>query len=147
MAVQLGCILPSHLLPGRCQASLIFHGLQSGLVWGTWHFPAPRAGFQWWRCLLQDVCVMLWHSPCPFSPSCLVLSPPWVFRTGLFTPDMAFETIVKKQVKKIKEPCLKCVDMVISELINTVRQCTKKVTRGSMELAPSHPLAGFGTAL
>ncbi|KAM9069495.1 dynamin-1 isoform 2-T2 [Sarcophilus harrisii] len=48
-------------------------------------------------------------------------------RTGLFTPDMAFETIVKKQVKKIREPCLKCVDMVISELINTVRQCTKKL--------------------
>uniref|UniRef100_A0A2K5UT36 Dynamin-1 n=1 Tax=Macaca fascicularis TaxID=9541 RepID=A0A2K5UT36_MACFA len=47
-------------------------------------------------------------------------------RTGLFTPDMAFETIVKKQVKKIREPCLKCVDMVISELISTVRQCTKK---------------------
>lgn len=42
---------------------------------------------------------------------------------------MAFETIVKKQVKKIREPCLKCVDMVISELISTVRQCTKKVTR------------------
>ncbi|KAG8141812.1 hypothetical protein E2320_006485 [Naja naja] len=50
-------------------------------------------------------------------------------RTGLFTPDMAFETIVKKQVKKIKEPCLKCVDMVISELINTVRQCTKKLSQ------------------
>uniref|UniRef100_A0A8C9JTR1 dynamin GTPase n=1 Tax=Panthera tigris altaica TaxID=74533 RepID=A0A8C9JTR1_PANTA len=50
-------------------------------------------------------------------------------RTGLFTPDMAFETIVKKQVKKIREPCLKCVDMVISELISTVRQCTKKITR------------------
>ncbi|XP_060540065.1 dynamin-1 [Pantherophis guttatus] len=50
-------------------------------------------------------------------------------RTGLFTPDMAFETIVKKQVKKIKEPCLKCVDMVISELINTVRQCTKKLVQ------------------
>uniref|UniRef100_A0A8C0KZ93 Dynamin-1 n=1 Tax=Canis lupus dingo TaxID=286419 RepID=A0A8C0KZ93_CANLU len=48
-------------------------------------------------------------------------------RTGLFTPDMAFETIVKKQVKKIREPCLKCVDMVISELISTVRQCTKKL--------------------
>uniref|UniRef100_A0A2K5YNT8 dynamin GTPase n=1 Tax=Mandrillus leucophaeus TaxID=9568 RepID=A0A2K5YNT8_MANLE len=47
-------------------------------------------------------------------------------QTGLFTPDMAFETIVKKQVKKIREPCLKCVDMVISELISTVRQCTKK---------------------
>ncbi|XP_075691240.1 dynamin-1 isoform X2 [Rhinoderma darwinii] len=50
-------------------------------------------------------------------------------RTGLFTPDMAFETIVKKQVKKTKEPCLKCVDMVISELISTVRQCTKKLSQ------------------
>ncbi|ELK07236.1 Dynamin-1 [Pteropus alecto] len=54
------------------------------------------------------------------------LLPLRAFRTGLFTPDMAFETIVKKQVKKIREPCLKCVDMVISELISTVRQCTKK---------------------
>ncbi|XP_075062891.1 dynamin-2 isoform X2 [Mixophyes fleayi] len=48
-------------------------------------------------------------------------------RTGLFTPDMAFEAIVKKQVVKLKEPCLKCVDLVIQELINTVRQCTHKL--------------------
>ncbi|NXO07455.1 DYN2 protein, partial [Oriolus oriolus] len=48
-------------------------------------------------------------------------------RTGLFTPDLAFEAIVKKQVVKLKEPCLKCVDLVIQELINTVRQCTSKV--------------------
>ena len=40
---------------------------------------------------------------------------------------MAFEAIVKKQVVKLKEPCLKCVDLVIQELINTVRQCTSKV--------------------
>ncbi|KAG8010736.1 Dynamin-1 [Nibea albiflora] len=55
----------------------------------------------------------------PFSPS----------QTGLFTPDMAFETIVKRQIGKIKEPCTKCVDMVISELVNTVRQCTKKLAQ------------------
>lgn len=42
---------------------------------------------------------------------------------------MAFEAIVKKQVVKLKEPCIKCVDMVIQELINTVRQCSNKVTR------------------
>ncbi|NWX12767.1 DYN2 protein, partial [Aegotheles bennettii] len=48
--------------------------------------------------------------------------------TGLFTPDLAFEAIVKKQVVKLKEPCLKCVDLVIQELINTVRQCTSKVS-------------------
>uniref|UniRef100_A0A3Q2UH28 Interferon-induced GTP-binding protein Mx n=1 Tax=Fundulus heteroclitus TaxID=8078 RepID=A0A3Q2UH28_FUNHE len=48
-------------------------------------------------------------------------------RTGLFTPDMAFEAIVKKQIVKLKEPCVKCVDMVIQELINTVRQCSNKL--------------------
>ncbi|XP_053320809.1 dynamin-2 isoform X7 [Spea bombifrons] len=48
-------------------------------------------------------------------------------RTGLFTPDMAFEAIVKKQVVKLKEPCIKCVDLVIQELINTIRQCTSKL--------------------
>lgn len=50
------------------------------------------------------------------------------FRTGLFTPDLAFEAIVKKQIIKLKEPCLKCIDLVIQELINTVRQCTNKVS-------------------
>ncbi|XP_064416969.1 dynamin-2 isoform X1 [Latimeria chalumnae] len=49
-------------------------------------------------------------------------------RTGLFTPDLAFEAIVKKQVVKLKEPCLKCIDLVIQELINTVRQCTDKLS-------------------
>ncbi|KAK7939183.1 hypothetical protein WMY93_002509 [Mugilogobius chulae] len=48
-------------------------------------------------------------------------------RTGLFTPDLAFEAIVKKQIIKLKTPCVKCVDMVIQELINTVRQCTNKL--------------------
>ncbi|XP_046904517.1 dynamin-1 [Hypomesus transpacificus] len=53
-------------------------------------------------------------------------------RTGLFTPDMAFETIVKRQIARIKEPCQKCVDMVISELVNTVRQCTQKLAQYPM---------------
>ncbi|ERE75846.1 dynamin-2 [Cricetulus griseus] len=57
-----------------------------------------------------------------------------LFRTGLFTPDLAFEAIVKKQVVKLKEPCLKCVDLVIQELISTVRQCTSKVNLYSVFL-------------
>uniref|UniRef100_A0A8C9SXL1 dynamin GTPase n=1 Tax=Scleropages formosus TaxID=113540 RepID=A0A8C9SXL1_SCLFO len=48
-------------------------------------------------------------------------------RTGLFTPDLAFEAIVKKQIVKLKGPSIKCVDMVVQELINTVRQCTVKL--------------------
>ncbi|XP_019202637.1 dynamin-1 isoform X1 [Oreochromis niloticus] len=53
-------------------------------------------------------------------------------RTGLFTPDMAFETIVKRLIAQLKEPCQKCVDMVISELVNTVRQCTQKLAQYPM---------------
>lgn len=62
-------------------------------------------------------------------------------RTGLFTPDLAFEAIVKKQIIKLKEPCLKCIDLVIQELINTVRQCTNKVSlhgRPRPATSPAH---------
>ncbi|XP_071035854.1 dynamin isoform X7 [Parasteatoda tepidariorum] len=50
-------------------------------------------------------------------------------RVGLFTPDMAFEAIVKKQIAKLKEPALKCVDLVVTELGNVVRKCTEKMNR------------------
>lgn len=61
----------------------------------------------------------------PLTSCCLSVL--CVLRTGLFTPDLAFEAIVKKQIIKLKEPCLKCIDLVIQELINTFRQCTNKV--------------------
>ncbi|XP_049337498.1 dynamin 3a isoform X1 [Astyanax mexicanus] len=48
-------------------------------------------------------------------------------RTGLFTPDLAFEAMVKKLIVKLKGPCIKCVDMVVQELMATVRQCTHKL--------------------
>ncbi|KAK9744413.1 PH domain [Popillia japonica] len=50
-------------------------------------------------------------------------------RVGLFTPDMAFEAIVKKQIARLKEPSLKCVDLVVQELSNVVRICTDKMAR------------------
>ena len=52
-----------------------------------------------------------------------------LFRVGLFTPDMAFEAIVKKQIERLKEPSLKCVDLVVNELANVVRGCAECVGR------------------
>jgi dynamin GTPase len=49
------------------------------------------------------------------------------FRVGLFTPDKAFEAIVKKQILRLKEPSMKCVDLVVSELANVVRACAEIV--------------------
>ncbi|KAK1784767.1 hypothetical protein P4O66_003441 [Electrophorus voltai] len=68
-------------------------------------------------------------------PSCLSLPPPLPLatppshppRTGLFTPDLAFEAIVKKQIRKLKEPSLKCVDMVVVELTTLIRKCAQKL--------------------
>ena len=48
-------------------------------------------------------------------------------RGGLFTPDVAFEAIVKKQISRLKEPSLKCVDLVITELTNLIHKLTDKV--------------------
>lgn len=48
-------------------------------------------------------------------------------RVGLFTPDMAFEAIVKRQIALLKEPVIKCVDLVVQELSVVVRMCTDKV--------------------
>ncbi|XP_016302372.1 dynamin-1-like isoform X4 [Sinocyclocheilus anshuiensis] len=53
-------------------------------------------------------------------------------RTGLFTPDLAFEAIVKKQIQKLNGPCLKCIDMVVSELVSTIRKCSEKLAQYHM---------------
>lgn len=61
--------------------------------------------------------------------------PAYPYRTGLFTPDLAFEAIVKKQIQKLKEPTLKCIDMVVSELTFTIQKCSQKV---KCQRGPSH---------
>jgi dynamin GTPase len=50
-------------------------------------------------------------------------------RVGLFTPDMAFEAITKRQIGGLKEPVLKCIDLVVIELSNVVRSCAEKMNR------------------
>merc|ERR1719450_1172894 len=50
-------------------------------------------------------------------------------RVGLFTPDMAFEAIVKKQITRLREPSLKCIDLVVAELSNVVRMVAEKMNR------------------
>ena len=49
-------------------------------------------------------------------------------RVGLFTPDMAFEAIVKTQIDKLLQPALKCVDLVSSELGEVIQKCGEGVS-------------------
>ncbi|CAF1027180.1 unnamed protein product, partial [Brachionus calyciflorus] len=48
---------------------------------------------------------------------------------GLFTPDQAFELTVKDQIKQLMVPSLKCVDLVITELIRIVNTITEKLAK------------------
>lgn len=50
-------------------------------------------------------------------------------RVGLFTPDLAFDAIVKTQISRLREPSLKCVDLVIQELGSVLKQCTSRLSR------------------
>jgi len=50
-------------------------------------------------------------------------------RVGLFTPDMAFEAIVKKQIARLNEPSIKVIDLVVQELTNVVRTVAEKMNR------------------
>ncbi len=49
------------------------------------------------------------------------------FRSGLFTPDEAFEYIVQMQIAKFEDPVMRCVDMVVSELLSIIHEATSKV--------------------
>ncbi|XP_048517201.1 dynamin isoform X2 [Dendroctonus ponderosae] len=50
-------------------------------------------------------------------------------RIGLFTPDLAFDAIVKKQIARLKDPCLKCTDLVVAELLKIIHFCTERMAR------------------
>lgn len=50
-------------------------------------------------------------------------------RVGLFTPDLAFDAIVKTQITRLREPSLKCVDLVIQELSAVLKKCTDRLCR------------------
>lgn len=50
-------------------------------------------------------------------------------RVGLFTPDLAFDAIVKTQIIRLREPTLKCVDLVIQELGTVLKNCTNRLSR------------------
>jgi dynamin GTPase len=50
-------------------------------------------------------------------------------RAGLFVPDEAFECMVRMQIAKFEEPIIKCVDMVVSELMLIIHEVTSKMKR------------------
>ncbi|KNC71020.1 hypothetical protein SARC_16448, partial [Sphaeroforma arctica JP610] len=44
-------------------------------------------------------------------------------RRALFVPEVCFELLVKKQIERLQEPSLRCVELVFDELTRIVVQC------------------------
>lgn len=50
-------------------------------------------------------------------------------RTSLFIPEASFEMLVKRQVKMLEDPSIRCVDQVFEELAAIVDHCEKNLLR------------------
>ncbi|RWS05024.1 dynamin-like protein [Dinothrombium tinctorium] len=46
---------------------------------------------------------------------------------GLFTPDMAFDAVVRNQLARFEEPSNNCIDLVTTELQAIVKECLNKI--------------------
>ncbi|KAM9385475.1 dynamin 3a isoform 2-T3 [Pholidichthys leucotaenia] len=73
-------------------------------------------------------CSVVFSAFASFRVYCYNIFDIFTNRTGLFTPDTAFQAIVRKQITRLKAPCAKFIDMVSQELISTVYQCISKLS-------------------
>ena len=44
-------------------------------------------------------------------------------RPALFVPEISFELLVKKQIARLEDPCLRCVELVHEEMQRIIQQC------------------------
>ncbi|PAA71346.1 hypothetical protein BOX15_Mlig022330g1 [Macrostomum lignano] len=47
-------------------------------------------------------------------------------RPALFVPEISFELLVKRQIKRLEEPCLRCVELVHEELQRIIQHCSSQ---------------------
>ncbi len=50
-------------------------------------------------------------------------------RPSLFVPEIAFDLLVKPQIKLLEAPSLRCVELVYEELVKICHNCTSAVGR------------------
>lgn len=62
-------------------------------------------------------------------------------RPSLFVPEVSFELLVKKQVKRLEEPSLRCVELVHEEMQRIIQHCSNYSTQVS-GAEPARALSG-----
>jgi len=64
-------------------------------------------------------------------------------RPSFFVPEMAFDLLVKPQIKLLESPSLRCVELVYEELVKICHNCTCTVSNCPVHLDPAF-LTCFG---
>lgn len=59
-------------------------------------------------------------------------------RPALFVPEVSFELLVKRQIKRLEEPSLRCVELVHEELQRIVQHCTSFSTQELLRFPKLH---------
>jgi hypothetical protein len=60
-------------------------------------------------------------------------------RLGLFTPDLAFDVVAKKQIVRLKTPSLRLVDLVTEELRKIISSAVTQVEERGSLVSPTCP--------
>ncbi|KAG8129940.1 hypothetical protein E2320_016602 [Naja naja] len=66
-------------------------------------------------------------------------------RPALFVPEVSFELLVKRQIKRLEEPSLRCVELVHEELQRIIQHCTTYNTE-ALKLMGVHNLVAIELA-
>ncbi|XP_036791742.1 dynamin-1-like protein isoform X2 [Oncorhynchus mykiss] len=59
-------------------------------------------------------------------------------RPALFVPEISFELLVKKQIKRLEEPSLRCVELVHEELQRIIQHCSSYSTQELLRFPKLH---------
>lgn len=57
-------------------------------------------------------------------------------RPALFVPEVSFELLVKRQIKRLEEPSMRCVELVHEELQRIIQHCSSYSTQVSQKTLP-----------
>uniref|UniRef100_A0AAY4B4I3 Dynamin-1-like protein n=2 Tax=Denticeps clupeoides TaxID=299321 RepID=A0AAY4B4I3_9TELE len=59
-------------------------------------------------------------------------------RPALFVPEVSFELLVKKQIKRLEEPSMRCVELVHEELQRIIQHCSSYSTQELLRFPKLH---------
>merc|ERR1712110_1366790 len=59
-------------------------------------------------------------------------------RPALFVPEVSFELLVKRQIKRLEEPSLRCVELVHEEMQRIIQHCGNEVQQEMMRFPKLH---------